>query len=391
MSGELSLFLVLCFIYITDCFVWVEQHSVVFVTWDGKRWIEKAANQLFQIFKKGLLLLNPLPSIGTAIYCHLPPLSIAPMGICSLNCQIFTHKGVSEPNIIAIPFEEISSIKVHNKDLIINESQFCRFGHKRQADRVNLLLHSMNDANLQERTFIIKKFLREQFDYRETKRRFEQLTIEIRYLRFLCSMFFFLLFAFSPLLVYYFGLNKMFLPITLGMFAFAIQISIVFYMLHKSFYLNDNEERTNGLMMMILFPPAAIRASNIITQNLLIERNPIVISHILFSNDKFKEFASRTLRNLKYPPIGHSIERHENEIISWHNQTLLSIVSKYITDVANLKDELLIPPPPDDSTVRAYCPRCLSQFMQEEGDCPDCPGVSLLPLYRALPITASKE
>jgi hypothetical protein len=379
MSNELALFAVLCLIYVTDCVLWIGKQSFVFVTWVGRQWREMAASQVFRISEGGILLLNPFPPLGGVICCHLPPLSISPAGICSLNSQALTDSGYPEQNVVAAPFEEISSIRVGGRDVLVNEERFCRCSDTQQANRISSLINALLDATAEEREITIQQFWDEQFDYRAARARFEQAVHQMTPLRMLCNILFVHLFALAPALVLYFGMTGMLIPLALGMLAIAVQISVGFYRLHKRLYPAEGEERISNLIKMILCPPTSLRACDLLTEGLLSNYNPLVVGHLLLSDNQYREFSIRTLRNLKYPPVDHSADRRTYEISRWQNQTLLRKASDYLREMANLQEELLFPPLPNEPDVRAYCPRCLSQFIREEGNCSDCPGVKLIP------------
>jgi hypothetical protein len=49
----------------------------------------------------------------------------------------------------------------------------------------------------------------------------------------------------------------------------------------------------------------------------------------------------------------------------------------FIRDAGLNPDELLKPPLRESINSSAYCPLCLSQFLIDEGECPDCTDVQL--------------
>ncbi len=338
-----------------------------------------APNRVFRISNGGILLLNPFPPLGEVICCPLPPLSISPAGINSFNCQALTGCEYPEQSLVAAPFEAIRSIGVSGRYVLVNEERFCRCSDTHQADRIRALTRALLDATAEERNAIIQQFWDEQFDYKAARARYEQTVHLMKPLRGLCNILFVLLFALAPALVLYFRMTGMLIPLALGMFAIAVQISVGFYRLHKRLYPAASEERISHLIKMILCPPTSLRACDLLTESLLSNYNPLVVGHLLLSGDRYREFSIRTLRNLKYPPVDHSADRRTSEISRWQSQTLLRKASNFLGEMAMVQEELLCPPLPNEPNVRAYCPRCLAQFTREEGHCSDCPGVTLLP------------
>lgn len=378
MSNELALFLVLSLIYVTDCLLWVGKYSVAFVTWGGRQWRDVEAGRVIPTSEGGILLLNPLPPLGEAVCCHLTPVSVSPAGVCSLNCQVLTHSQHPLRNVVSVPFEQVTSLSVDGRHILMNEKRFCQCKDTRQAESLSGLIASLLNAIVGERAAIIQRFWDKQFDYKAAKARFERAVQNMAHLKVLCNILFVHLFVLAPILVLYLGMTGMLIPLAVVMFVIAICISVQFYTLHKSTYLDASEDRIENAIKMVLFPPASLRACDIITGDLLHNYNPVVVGHILLSPKEYKEFSTRTLRNLTYPLFEDSSDKYANEISGWQNRTLSKKISDYLREVANLKEDPLLPPLPNDPGVRSYCPRCLSQFMREEGDCPDCPGVRLL-------------
>jgi len=377
-SDELLLFGILCLIYVTDCFVWIGRHSLAFVTWNGRQWRDKAPSQIIKTSKGGLLLTNPFTPLGKIICCHLPPLSISPKGISSLNCQALTHNDVPEKEIASILFKDISDIKVDGRDILINDSRFIRLRDDQGAEKLGVTLKSLHDTTITNREKIIHKFWDRQFDFDRAKETVNQIAKKMPYLRFLCNSLFLFLFILAPFFILYLQMTGMLIPIAVGMLVLAIQISIGFYILHKKYFPHAKEDRISNLIKMILCPPVSIRACDLITENLLGNYNPIIVGHLLLSRSQFRQFIERTVRNLYYPPLEYFTDRRADEISNWQNQFLLKKMMDYIRDVAKIEDNLLSLPQVNDPSVHSYCPRCLSQFTQEAGNCPDCPGVKLV-------------
>lgn len=393
MSDELFLFLILCLIYVTDCLLWVSKYSVAFVTWINRQWKDKVTSRIFRTSKGGLLLLNPFPPLGKVFCCHLLPISISPVGICSLNNQILTHREFPEFNfdVSCFNFKEISNVTTDGRKLIVNAAQFCRFWDAQQAERVCALLKTLITTPETSRETIIKQFWNEQFNLEAAKKRYEDALHQMTSLRFLCNILFVYLFIIAPVVVLYRRMTSILIAIAFVMFVIAFQITIEFYILHKRTYPDLKEDRISSLIKMILCPPVSIRACDLITEHLLGNYNSLVVANLLLSDDQFKNFAISTLRNLKYPPFNDFMEERVCEISNWQNHTLLKIATGYLHNASYSSEKLLYPPIPNDPSVRAYCPRCLCQFTQKEGNCPDCLGVKILPFNYTEPFVGENE
>jgi hypothetical protein len=379
MPDEFLLFLVLSLIYLTECFLWLGEHSIAFVAFCGRRWEHKKPNEMFRASTGGIIILNPFPPLGKALCSHLPPLSISPKGICVGNSQVFAHGEVHRHESTAILFQEMSSIKAIDRDVFVNNSRFLKCKTSQQAAKLSALLNSLLESTEESRNENIQQFWTEQFDCMSAKVRFNEAFHQITQLKILCNSLFFYLFLFAPALVLYTMSTRILIAIGLGMLIIAIRISIEYYVSHKRIFPAAKEERIINLIKMIFCPPASVRACDLVTENLLADWNPLVIGHLLLSPDGFLALATRTLRNFQYPVADDSADEQVRAIRKWHDHALSSIVFKYLVREANLKGDLLSPPIPEDDNVRSYCPRCLSQFTREQGACPSCGGIDLLP------------
>jgi hypothetical protein len=124
---------------------------------------------------------------------------------------------------------------------------------------------------------------------------------------------------------------------------------------------------------MILCPPVSIRASDILTKNLLAEYSPIVLASILPGAHE-PQFVRGVILDLQHP-LGHEVsDEAAVQTITWmaHEQLNVCLDQKY------LKPEELLAPAQREENAIAYCPRCRCQFVVSAGECPDCPGVALV-------------
>ena len=377
MTDELILFSVLCMIYFSDCLLFVRNNTITFVLWFGKHWVHNSSGQLIRTAKGRVVLLNPFPPLGKVFCCRLMPLSISPKGVCSFNYQTLVHDEASEREAVYVLFNEIENIRADNRDLFINNERFCRLTDERMAIKLKDFMNRLHNTMEENREKIIIEFWKDQFDYDAMKKRFEQIKKKVSALRFLCNALFIYLFVIAPIIVLYFRLTNMLIPIAIGMLVLAIQIAISFFILHKKIFPDRAEERISNLIKMIMCPPVSIRACDLITANLLENYNPVAVGHLFLPPVEFKKYAERTLRNFKYPPVDYITGNCANEISIYQNQIVLRLASDYIRDVANIGEDLLYQPVPNDISVQSFCPRCLSQFTKEAGNCPDCPGLKL--------------
>jgi hypothetical protein len=380
MSDGQVLFVVICFIYFTDCFLWLGKQSLAFISmWRGK-WRISYASSYLGTPNGGIVFMNPLPSLGQIYVCDLLPVSFSPRGLCVYNSQCLLTDGRPKQSGISIEFNDIKSILCSNKNVHINDSFPIRCNSAMQADSIARIVSKIIQTPGNEREVLIKTFLKQGFDTGRAKQVLNEITGHLLRLRSFCATLFIFLFILSPILVLQVGLTLMIIPVAAFMFIMATYISILFYKAHKRVYPAAKEERISNLIKMILCPPVAIRANDIITSKVLIEFSPVAIAKILLKKEDFLLFAQRQLLDLKHPIEHECKEQLATEIIAWHNTTLFDIIYDYLCSAEKItKIDLLDAPKPWDNQSKSYCPRCLCQFQIDDGECHDCVGVRLVP------------
>ena len=84
------------------------------------------------------------------------------------------------------------------------------------------------------------------------------------------------------------------------------------------------------------------------------------------------------------PRIGDAPAQSGNAAIApcagQFQRLLLEIMEDFLKRNGISAQALLAAPEPLDATCLSYCPRCLSQFTQAQGHCPDCRTVELISL-----------
>ena len=376
MTDEALLFGVLCLVYLTDCFIWVDYYSCSFVTWTGKKWMIENPISFLETSRGGLIFTNPISPLGNVFTSHMPPLCLSPYGIVSFNGPKNKAAQNTDADYKYIDFKSISKIEVADRDIKVDQEKFLRFQTAHQADKAGSLLNDVTGTSIDEREGVIRDFLNESLDLDHAKTIFEQCNHDVRLLKILCNILFFYLFLFSPIIISFTKIVSLLIPIACGMFIIAIQICIEFFSLHKKYFPSYGEERITSLIKMILCPPVSIKSMDLITKDLLGSYNPIVLGKLLLSHKEFNELYEKTVRHLKYPVFKKAISKKASRVIIWQNQLLLKMLPEIFgRSQISPSDFVAVP---DTKDVRSYCPRCLCQFTSTGGECPDCQGIKLV-------------
>jgi hypothetical protein len=376
MSDGQTLLLLLALLYLSDCFLWVRKQSVAFVSPWCRRWRIAALNSSFANGRGGLLFMNPLPPLGCVFLSHLSPISVSPFGICAFNLQALPSVGRPAQTGRSLAFSEITDSSNDGAYLLVNKQRFTKCATAKQARAISELLNAAIGASPAARERLVRKYIAKQFAADEAAAVLQEANAAIKPIRRMCSILFLFLFVATPILVSVLGLILL-IPVAIVMIVLAVEISIRFYGAHKKLYPRESQERIEGVVKMILCPPVAIRATDLLTRNLLSEYSPVVVAALL-SGPGAQQFVRAFMLDLQHPLRHEVSDETAAEILVWAASEQLQRGLEYFKRSGySAPDVLLAPPEPGEDSI-SYCPRCGCQFVVSSGACPDCPGVRLV-------------
>lgn len=369
-----TLLLILVLLYLSECLIWVKRESVVFVSAWGRRWRLARPSPWLGNARGGILFLNPLPSAGRVFLSHLSPVSISPSGVCAFNLQTLPSEARS-PNQTGefLALGKIKEAGIDGAYLTINNQRFAKCATAKQARSLAKLITAMAKTSGAKREGMARNWIAKQFATTEARSLLKQSQALIEPIQSLSLILFLFLFVFTPSLGAIYGLMSLIVPVAVVMFALAIEIAILFHRVHKKLYPAESSERLESLVKMILCPPVAIRAADILTKNLLADFSPIVLARVLPGSGE-QQFVRSVVLDLKHPLSHELSDASAVETITWTANEQLNICLEQV----KLKPEELRAPNQREEHSISYCPRCQCQFVVAAVECPDCPGVKLV-------------
>ncbi len=372
-EGETLLF-ILVLLYLSECLIWVKRESVVFVSASGKSWRLVRPSAWLGNARGGLLFLNPLPPGGRVFLSHLSPVSLSPSGVCAFNLQTLHFEGRSPDQTGEfLPFGKIKDAGVDGSYLTINNQRFARCATTKQARSLAQLIDAMAKASPSKREAMARGWISNQFAAKDAMLLLKKSNALIKPIRSLSLILFLFLFVFTPVLGSIVGLMILIIPVAVVMIALAVVIAIIFHRAHKKLYPSESSERFESFVKMILCPPVAIRAADVLTKNLLADFSPIVLARMLRATGE-AQFVRGMILDLKHP-IKHELsDAKAVEALTWTTDEQLKAC---LTETKLEWKELIAPAQREDNS-RSYCPRCLCQFVVADDECSDCPGVKLV-------------
>ncbi len=142
--------------------------------------------------------------------------------------------------------------------------------------------------------------------------------------------------------------------------------------------------------MLLLLPPAAVRACDGLARNLVAGYDVLAVARVVLDRAAFAQLAGRVLRDLTHPvrpacPAGDSDpERTATE--ARQRAAMLGHYARFLEREGEPVDMLLGPPVADQGAL-SYCPRCHEQSLLPRGECSPCGGIPLI----AFPTAGSAE
>ncbi|MEI6969982.1 MAG: hypothetical protein WCL44_00570 [bacterium] len=379
MSEGSLLFLILALLYSFDCLLWVRKRSVLFVSPWCRRWRTKSGSRLAGNDNGGLAFLNPLPPLGRVFAGFWIPVSISPAGVSNTNLRTVGTPSLVDQSCRTLPFDQVRTAGHDDRWLLINGDRFARCGSADQARALAELVKHAGGSPAAGREKIITGFIRRSFSKADAAARLELTGRVTAWVRRTCIVFFLFLYVAVPLTACLFPLGRVILPVAVVMWAAAAAVAVQYYRAHRILHPARRGERIMTVIQMILCPPVAIRACDLVSLEAMQDFHPVLTARMLLG-DESHGFCCPVVRDLQHPLRWDRSDAQTLEVASWFARAELAAITGFLeTGCARASGECR-QQPVWDGVSTGYCPRCLCQFNTAAGECPDCPGVQRRPV-----------
>ena len=391
MTDGQILLLILWLVYVTDCFVWLDKHSVMMMAWWNHRWKALTASPHLGSSSGGAVILNPFPPFGRFCLSRLLPVSVSPEHVVAYNAQTVARGGRPQQTGQTVSFSEISSVSTRETKLLVNDEVFCDLRDQETADSLARLIEQLRQAPSEKRQDLIKAFWEHRLDLNIAREKIEQGMNGIVGLRFSCAVLFCVLYAVIPLSTLHYGVTRFIIPGAVGMVMLAIPIIFEYVSVHRQRYPMLKSDRMTHAFKMLLCPPVAIRAPDLLMAKAVSNLDSLALASVLLNGNMRKDFVTRYVRDLKYPLALEQDVEVLTATCMWQNSAIVEAAGKCIPDVEPILKEVSIGPARDSAASKTYCPRCFVQLTVSEGTCPDCVGVPLRPFENIVQTVTESE
>jgi hypothetical protein len=373
MTDAQILFVTLIAIYLLECTKWVRREAVAFVGRPGGPWRLLRSPPVLGNGADGLVFASPLLPLGTLFRVQQWPLSMSPEGVYAYVAQSVQTSGRPIQGRRFVRFDAMEEVSWAGRDVFIDGERFLRVCAPALARELAGLIDELREADPQRRDGIMLQALAQTQDIPAIEEALGRFQSKTPWLRTLVSLDFIALFLGGPLLFMRTDVEQSW-PWLLGAgLLLGSATALAFFRAHQALHPEERGERWAHLVTVALFPPAAVRALDLVAVDLLARWHPLSVAKVLLENDAWEAFARHVLRDLHHP-IAPTCPDDDPPACAAEARTraaLLALVTTEVEAAGGSAADLLRPPPATED-CHSYCPRCHEPFIPDAVTCPAC-------------------
>lgn len=325
MSDGEQLLLILSLVYLSGCIIWVNRRMVLFVSGIGRTWKAVVADYRWGNSSGRVFLLNPFPPLGFLCMSKLLPVSISPTNIVAYNAQTIGNSGRPRQAGQIAPIGPNMKFSRRDSALVVNGKTFCNIGDIETAHKLVVLLNKIKGRDENERDRAICEFWRERLDLRGVKKHIRTVFAASRDMRLFCSMVFVVTFAVLPLTTIWYGIGRTVLLGAGVLFLSAVTICLMYHSCNKRYYPACREGLWGDIMKMVLCPPSAVRAGDLIMEKLSARLDALPLAALLLHGSERDVFLTEYLADLESADVPDKMPDVVRSTCLWQNQTILKV------------------------------------------------------------------
>ena len=320
-----------------------------------------------------IVLLDPLSLSGSAFAVRSVPFAISSAGLVGVGPEDSLASGSRSPRLV--PTEQLSKVQAIDTELMIGDERLLSFLHADNAESTVDQLHKLSST---DQSTAANMILHAWFDDSACQQKIEYVRSAIRSLR--VGSLLFLLLIISFLVVWdRAGFNAarwLLIPIV------SVWILSIFWLWrsYRTLFPEARRSRLFAAIEAIFYPISLVRASDSLTLPATELFHPTTVAIALAQPIIASRISAIALRKLRYPvkdkasgnQLAESVMTSTRERVKIELESLLSRHSLDAEKILENHRQL-------DTNSDYYCPRCLSCYLSKIDECPDCPGVKLLP------------
>tara|TARA_R110002072_G_scaffold271038_2_gene430965 strand:- start:85242 stop:86408 length:1167 start_codon:yes stop_codon:yes gene_type:complete len=367
LSDTELILIVIAVIYLWECLVWLPAEAVAFTTAFGS--LKLASHPTFlQRIDSHAAVLSIFPW-SRSIVASEWPVPVSRDGLCILT-------GAKAGTFI--PFGDLKTVEADQRYLRINRTR-TKCASLEAARRFANLLTTLRELHIDKRDAVLDEAMQSSFSSEGVVSRIEQVDRSVSALRLASLLLFIWVFIQGPILYYTTESQTGALIRYLAVSGFFWLVGVVLFAIAQRRLLNSPAtEQFSRVATLCVSPAGVMRAANIITSDAFSEFTPAAVAAAVMPATDFRSYIGQRLRQLTHPSASDfpdtspEFRSTRTSFDARQLKTLSVILKEQGIEI----DELLRAPVPDFD-ARTWCPRCLTQYTLESGDCPECLDVPL--------------
>ena len=379
------LLVVLLFLYFVECGVWVPAGSVAFRLRSNRTRAIRMLTKPRAMARPSIAFAFPFSFRGGVVVFPPLPISVCPRGIA---VDPWTVAEATRREFVA--FENVSSIDVIQRDLVVNGTLFAVMASEVQAAKFEKIVKRLKERTLQDRSAEIERELSESLDTDIVHSKLEEYVKKTSELTLDSLALFVTIFVASPIVVWRWGLVDTWPFLLCSVVLIVVLTAWDYHRTNRELFPTSTVSQWRAIASILLSPPAAMHATKYLARDFGRDCHPLALAAARCTKEDFRSLASRVLRDLRFPrETGAPADSLALDCTNWFAHQLGNAVSSFLRKNGQEPDELIAPPARASNLAHSYCPRCLSQFVMPEGLCTDCGGIRLRSLTPSPPPPSS--
>lgn len=375
-----ALLLVIYLVYLFECLALISPDEFVFHESMRGAWKLRPPSKFPHFWARVMAFKSPFPPLNGIALCSSMPFAITTDEICT-NPNSFDPLPRSVATIpSSLRFSEVNQFYSEGKSVLADKNTLLKTSSEVHAYQLAQMLEQLRQSPSSEREKLIQYKLGETLDSDLVERRLKTYRQLTTISRFASNILFVNLLILVPATLWFRGLDRAWPSVLASLFTNSLIIAYLFVDAHQCLFPGKIQNRWTMAATILLSPPFAIRANDLILRDVFYPFHPVCVARALCSHEDFLETASRAIREARFPlrrepeTVGHT----SSITMTYWEQRVRDALDSFISGCGITRERLLTPPPPNSGRSNSYCPRCLAQYALSLGECSDCPGVNLL-------------
>ena len=352
--------------YVAAFYLW---QCVRFLPAGGAAFVSLASLRLTVQRGPGLRLLSPWPVDLGLVVGGLPFELSSTRAYSSSPFVRAGASGVAERNA---PLDGRDQVRVRGFSLVAGGKAFLRAASYQHAAHLASFLGALATGDEEGRKHTLERLLKRAFDLSAAREVLSTAKGIVRPLEWCCAVYFLMVAAVLPLLVWRLDGEAAWRILLLPLLAVHVA-SLVAMVLVERRLPDPAPGLAERVVVCALFPPALLRAPVELVSERLAAFHPATVAAALMPRERFDDFLRREIAEIDNPAWSRHggseapDERERGEFLAVLRSGLTSLLGQLGDDASRLSDRRGL-----DPAAAGYCPLCYGEYRDGGGSCRAC-------------------